>query len=267
MTDLIAPPVTRSHAASRRRVTFAHLLRSEALKLVTVRSTWWSLAVAAVLSVGISAMIAGASADFGPDYPAVNVILSPTQFTMLVAGILGTIAVTGEYSTGMIRSTLTAAPRRGAVVVAKAVPVAILMGLATTAIFATAIAVTAPILTEGIDWSEPSQSSVPLGYGVLSMVAFTLMGLGFGFTIRAGAGAIAATVGVLFVLPMVIHLFAMAGDGWQWLVDLGDHLPMNAAATLTTPGADEVLPSLYALAGWTAAPLLLGWGVLRTRDA
>jgi ABC-2 type transport system permease protein len=167
----------------------------------------------------------------------------------------------------MIRSTLTAEPRRGAVVLAKAAVVSVLMALVAAVIYAIAIVATAPFLTEGIDWSEPSQSAVPLGFGILSMVAFTLIGLGFGFTIRNGAGAIATTVGVLFVLPIVFSLFSMAGEGWRWIVDLAEYLPMNAAAALTTPGGEDMLPSLLALAAWALVPLLIGWGVLRTRDA
>ncbi|MDL9979565.1 ABC transporter permease [Microbacterium sp. ASV49] len=268
MTALATEPTTRSRTtASPYRLSFGHVLRSEWIKIVTVRSTWWSLAVAAVLSIAISMMIAGASAGFGVGFQAVGAILMPTQFTMLVAGILGAIVITGEYSTGMIRSTLTAEPRRGAVVLSKAVVVAALMAVVTAVIYAIAILATAPIFTHGIDWSTPADSIVPLAFGVLSMVAFTLIGLGFGFIIRNGAGAIAATVGVLFVLPIVTSLFSMAGEGWRWVVDLGKYLPMNAASALTAPGAHDLGPSLLALAGWALIPLLIGWGVLRTRDA
>ncbi len=268
MTALAAEPTTRSRTTtSPYRLSFAHLLRSEWIKVVSVRSTWWSLGVAAVLSIAIAMMIASASSSFGPGFPAVSAILMPTQFTMLVAGILGAIVITGEYSTGMIRSTLTAEPRRGGVILAKAVVVSALMAVVTAVIYAISIVATAPFLTEGIDWSEPSQSIVPLAFGVLSMVAFTLIGLGFGFIIRNGAGAIAATVGALFVLPIVFNMFVMAGEGWRWVVDLAKYLPMNAAGALTAPGAEDLLPSLLALAGWTLIPLLIGWGVLRTRDA
>lgn len=267
MTALAAEPTTRSRIATPYRLTFGHLLKSEWIKLVSVRSTWWSLAVAAALSIGISMMVASASKDFGPGFPAVNAILLPTQFTMLVAGILGAIVITGEYSTGMIRSTLTAEPRRGAVILAKAVVLSAVMAVVTAVIYAVAILATAPIVAEGIDWSKPSQSIVPLAYGVLSMVAFTLIGLGFGFIVRNGAGAIATTVGVLFVLPIVVSLFSMAGQGWRWIVDLGKYLPTNAASALTAPGATDIGPSLLALAGWTLIPLLVGWIMLRTRDA
>ncbi|WP_438352803.1 ABC transporter permease subunit [Microbacterium sp. CJ88] len=262
-----APESTRVPQHPRPRVTFPRLLRSEWIKVTSLRSTWWSLGIAAVLSIGISMLIASASRELGAGYPAVSAILSPTQFTMLVAGILGAIVVTGEYSTGMIRSTLTAQPRRGAVLAAKAVVVSLLMALTTAIVYAIAIVGTAPILTEGIDWSDARASIVPLALGVLAMVCFTLLGLGFGFIVRNGAGAIAITVGVLFVLPIVLTLFSLGGEAWRWVVDLTQYLPSNAAAAVSSPGNDDLLPHLLTLLGWVFVPLLLGWTVLRSRDA
>lgn len=264
-------PATRAQSADRAaspyRLTFARLLRSEWIKVTTVRSTWWSLGITAALSIAISMMIASASAAFDGGFPAVSTIVSPTQFTMLVAGILGAIVITGEYSTGMIRSTLTAEPRRGAVVVAKAVVVSVLIAVTTVVTYAVAIAATAPFLSDGIDWSEPRQSFVPLALGVVSMVVFTLIGLGFGFILRNGAGAIAVTVGVLFVLPIVFNLFAMFGESWSWIADLADYLPMNAASVVTEPGAEDLGIPLLTLAAWAVVPLAGGWAVLRGRDA
>lgn len=268
MSTLTAtPPATAAATTSAYRVTFPRLVQSEWIKLTTLRSTWWSLGIAALLSVGISMMIAAASAEFGPGFPAVSTILMPTQFTMLVAGILGAIAVTGEYSTGMIRSTITASPRRGAVLGAKAVVVSLLMGITTVVSYAAAIAATSPLLAEQIDWSDAAASVIPLGFGVLSMICFALIGLGWGFIVRAGAGAIAATMGLLFVLPIVTSLFTIAGESWRWIVDLGAYLPTNAAAEISAAGAQDVLPSLLALLGWVVALLVGGWAVLRTRDA
>jgi ABC-2 type transport system permease protein len=220
-----------------------------------------------VLSVGISVLITAASASLEAPPLGVTAIVAPLQFTMLVAGILGAIVVTGEYATGMIRSTLTAEPRRGAVVAAKAIVISVLMALTTVVSYILAILATAPLTTEGLDWSTPEQSIVPLGYGVLSMVSFTLLGVGFGFIVRNGAGAIAATVGILFVLPIVFSLFNIGGEAWRWLVDLQAYLPMNASADLTTPGSDTVLASAVTLVAWMVVPLVAGWAVLRTRDA
>lgn len=254
--------------ASPYRLSFGRVVRSEWMKLLTLRSTWWSLGVTVALSLAISLMMASASRDFGGGLAPVMTIVMPMQFTMLVAGILGAIAVTGEYSTGMIRSTFTAEPHRGAVLGAKAIVVAVVMALATALTYLVAILLTAPILGgAGIDWSDAAQSWVPLGAGVFAMAMFALIGLGFGFIIRNGAGAIAATVGVLFVLPIVLNMFVFAGESWQWIVDLGQYLPMAAAQMATTPAGDDVLRGILTLAAWPAALLLGAWAALRTRDA
>lgn len=257
---------TRS-SVSASHLTFGRILRSEAIKLFSLRSTWWSIAITAVLSVGISLLMAIASADFPADFPSVMAITAPIQFTMLLAGILGAIAVTGEYSTGMIRSTLTAVPRRGAVLASKAIVVGGFLALASAAIFAAAILATGSILTPAIDWSEPSQSIVPLAYSVLAMTVFALIGVSFGFVLRNGAGAIAATVGLLFVLPLVIDLFRLFGPAWEWIADLGRYLPMSAAQVLATPGADEIGSALIAMGTWVLVGMLSAWAVLRVRDA
>lgn len=249
------------------RLTFPHLLRSEWIKLVSLRSTWWSLGIAAALTVGIAWMFAFATRDGAMSVTPINVILLPTQFTMLVVGILGAIAVTGEYSTGMIRSTLTAEPRRGRVLVAKSLVVGMLVAASTAFTYVVATAVTAPWIHAPIEWGDAAQSTIPLAFGVLSMIAFALIGVGWGFIVRNGAGAIAATVGLLFVLPIVLSMFSMAGESWQWLVSLGDYLPMSAAAELTTPASEQIVPALLSLSSWVAGLLLLGWATLRSRDA
>ena len=267
MTALAAAPRRATHTTTH-RLSFAHLMKSEAIKILTLRSTWWSLGVTAALSVGISLLIALATSGMGGGMEPTNVILAPTQFTMLVAGILGAIVVTGEYSTGMIRSTLTAEPRRGAVLLAKALVVAVTMMVTTVIIYAVAIAATAPLLGgTGIDWATPADSIVPLALGMLSMACFTLMGVGFGFVLRSGAGAIAVTVGVLFVLPIMLSLFSIAGPDWMWVVDAGKYLPVSAAGSLTRAGATDLVEPALTMAGWVLAPLLLGWIALRSRDA
>lgn len=275
MTAVIAEAAPRTAAPY--RLSFPRVVRSEWIKLLSLRSTWWSLAITVALSIGVSLMIAASlqssrdtAADVGAtfDFAAVMTIVTPMQFTMLVAGILGAIAITGEYSTGMIRSTLTADPRRGDVLGAKALVVGSVMAITTALTFAGAAVVTAPILgSGGIEWNDVSRSWVPLAAGVFAMATFTLIGLGFGFLIRNGAGAIAGAVGVLFVLPIVLSMFSIGGESWQWLVDAGQYLPMSAVQAATQPGGEDVLRGILTLAAWPAALLLASWAALRARDA
>lgn len=102
------------------------MVRIEWIELTSLRSTWESIAGVALLSLGPSALFASImvfSVNSGGDRPAgvgSGIVLGPTQFTMLLAGALGAIVVPGTYATGMIRSTLTAVPRRGMVVASSA---------------------------------------------------------------------------------------------------------------------------------------------------
>lgn len=269
----VAPAAARTAPASPYRLTFARMLRSEWIKLVSLRSTWWSIGIVAVLTVGIAVLVAtalsgqGAGAQVG-----IQAVVLPIQFTMLLAGILGAISVTGEYSTGMIRSTLTADPVRGSVLAAKSLVVAAFLFLTSLLTFLAASAAVTPILADegGIAWGDPSQSILPILAASLSMSVFALLGVAAGFTLRAGAGAIAATIGVLFVLPLVFNMFGMAGPDWAWVVDLGQYLPMAAAQSAILPSDEWGLsePVAYlTLGGWVVAGMLAAWAVLRSRDA
>lgn len=270
-------PAAGSSAADAYRLTFPRVVRSEWIKFTTLRSTWWSIAITAVLTIGIALLITGAIAGSGgpAGFSAITAVTSPVQFTMLLAGILGAIAITGEYGTGMIRSTLAAVPVRGMALLAKAVVVAGAMFIASFVIFLAAALAITPLLTaeQSFDWGSPRGTWLPLLAASASMAVFALIGLSFGFLLRSGAGAIAVTVGVLFVLPIVASFFVMAGPGWQWIVTAGDYLPMTAAnhlifaSTSSGPDAPAALPAALALAGWSVGGLLAAWTVLRTRDA
>lgn len=280
MTTLTEPRRSTHVSTAGWHLTPMRVIRSEWIKLTTLRSTWWSIAIVAVLSIGMSLLIvlslvafadeAGADAGMGMGIGNVGIVLMPIQFTMLLAGALGAMASTGEYSTGMIRSTLAAEPQRGRVLVAKAIAVAALLAVSTALIFAIAAAIVTPLAADvaPLDWTRPEQTLVPLLYGVLSMVCFALIGLGIGFALRNGPAAISTTIGILFVLPIVLHILALTG--MEWTQNLADYLPSTAVEALVIPGMTsgvETVPALVTLAVWTLVPLVGGWAVLRTRDA
>ncbi|WEG10297.1 ABC transporter permease subunit [Microbacterium horticulturae] len=262
------------------RLTFGRVLRSETIKLLTLRSTWWSIAVVAVLSVGLATIVAASMSAFNDaastsaaqlSQLVASAVISPIQFTMLLAGALGAIAVTGEYSTGMIRSTLTAEPRRGVVLSAKAIVVAALLLVVSLIVFVVSTLPAAAIIgTSPIDLADPGIVLQPILYGALSMAVFAVIGLSWGFLLRSGPGAIAATVGLLFVLPIIGMIFPSEG-AWSWISHAATYLPMSAAQSLTVPpGADGALTipvALITLAAWVVAGLLGSWAVLRSRDA
>lgn len=264
--DIAAPQKTSPY-----RLTFPRALRSEWIKLSTLRSTWWSIAITAIITIGVALLVAQ-SMDV-PGFEPIQAVVSPVQFTMLLAGILGAIAVTGEYSTGMIRSTLAAAPLRGSVLAAKAVVVAVFLFIASGLIFTAAALVVTPVFA-GRDmpfgWDSPEQSWLPILATSISMAVFALIGLAFGFLLRSGAGAIAATVGLLFVMPIVMMIFSSPDPAWQWIDEVSYRLPMTAAQSAILPQPDAGLDaagSYLTLAGWVGAGMLSAWAALRTRDA
>ncbi|WZH36293.1 MAG: ABC transporter permease subunit [Microbacterium enclense] len=248
-------------------LSFRRLVTSEAIKLLTIRSTWWALGIAVAANVALTGLVMLFLVDTGARIEAVSIIVGGSSLTMLIAGVLGVISVTGEYSTGMIRSTLAAEPRRGRVVVAKALVLAITIALTTcVAYLASALLTTVGGIGE-IRWAEPSASVLPLLGGMFAMVSFALIGVGFGLVIRNAAGAIAVTVGVLFVLPVFVSLFYAGGPSWSWMDDLAALLPATAAAQIVSLGPGENVGPAIVLFAWPVGLLAVGAGVLRTRDA
>ncbi|MBS1699101.1 MAG: ABC transporter permease [Actinobacteria bacterium] len=258
------------------RLTLPRALRAEWIKLTTLRSTWWSIAITAVLTIGIGALIAFALTASGEAPRGLNGIMAvvmPLQFTALLAGILGAIAVTGEYSTGMIRSTLAADPKRGRVLAAKAVVLAVFLFLASLIMFAVSAVIVSAILGahgQALEWSTPDKVLLPVLAASATMAVCALIGVSFGFLLRSGAGAIAATVGLLFVLPIMSNFFALGGKDWKWVLDAADYLPLAAAQNAILPSDTAPFSAGVAfltLGVWVAAGLLGSWVVLRSRDA
>lgn len=267
-----ASPLIRSESgtASTHRITFVRAMRGEWIKLATLRSTWWSIGVVAALTIGIALLIAVA-AD-APGFSPILAVVLPIQFTVLFAGILGAISVTGEYSTGMIRSTFAANPLRGSVLAAKSLVIAAFLFVSSLVIFFVAAFVASAVMSgpgQGLDWSDLSASVLPLVVASLAMSVFAVIGVAFGFVLRSGAGAIAGTVGLLFVLPIVTNFFSFAGESWQWVMQAASYLPVAAAHSAILPeNAPLDAPVAYlALAAWVAAGMLAAWTALRTRDA
>lgn len=252
------------------RLTFMHQLHSELIKLLTVRGTWWSVAIVAALNIGLALLVTmtlSAPAD------VMMAVVAPIQFTMLLGGILGVISVTAEYATGMIRSTLTATPTRGSVLVAKAVVLAVFMFVVSSVILFAAAVVITPLAAASdmtVPWADAAQSIVPIVSAAGAMALFALLGLGVGFLLRSGSGAIAVTVGVLFVLPIIVSLLAGLAPDARWLLNLGDHLPAAAAQSAIMPADDWGLgvgEAWATLIAWPGIILLGAWAVLRRRDA
>lgn len=264
------------------RLSFAHLAHAEWIKLVTLRSTWWSFGMVALISIGLSVLMAASLSAFLGDAgqmtvaesneQAVMVILFSTVLTQMLAVIIGTISVTGEYSTGMIRSTLTAAPKRISSLLAKALIVGLSLFVSTLVVFAVTALLTGPLLPTGaLDLSDPGTSLMPILGASFYLAIIAIVGVGLGFIIRNGPGALAASIGLVFVAPLLIGFFPQIPQ-LEWLHELASYLPSNAGQSLflgypMSGHAVDAAPAVLTLIGWALVALVGGSAVLKTRDA
>lgn len=261
------------------RITFPRVVRSEWIKLTSLRSTAWSLALIVLIGVGMATILAatidldGAPADAAT---AQSVTLSATTvgFTLgqLVAAVLGALSLGGEYATGMVRSTFAAVPRRLPVLWAKAVVL-----FASVSVVGALTAFTSWAVTYGLfdakGLASPMDGDLALalvgGAAYLGLVA--VFALGVAAAVRSSAGSIAVALGILLVLPTLVMVLGMAVE---WLVDVQPYLLPNAGNDMfsipPSGGVTEgsLAPQVAALVAtaWTAASLAVGALVLRGRD-
>jgi ABC-2 type transport system permease protein len=254
---------------------FGDSLASEWTKLRTVRSTFWSLLTAIVLGIGLSALIAAANAHAYSTLSAHDKLsFDPTAlstaglfFSQLAIGVIAILAITSEYSSGTIRTTLSAVPQRGYVLAAKSLLLAVVAVVVTTAIAFAAFFIGQAIFSGhhlNVSLSDPGVLRAVLGTA-LYMGALALFALGLGTVIRHTAGAITALVGIVFVLPAVTQALP---DTWKH--DLARYLPANAGGAITSVYHDSTSlgpwTGYFVFLLWVALAIGSAWYVLRRRD-
>ena len=194
-----------------RPVTQAQVIRSEWIKLRSVRSSWLVLAaaVAGIAGAGLlvsyatgahwSASSAAARADFSP----INQDLIGVNLAELAVGVLGVLTATGEYGSGMIRATFAAVPRRLPVLAAKAgVLAAVTFAVCLAAVLIAFVGGQALLGPHGLGIGHPETAQAVLD-ATLYLTGVSVLGVALGFLIRSTAGGIATVIGVLFVLPLL----------------------------------------------------------------
>ena len=256
-------------------------LHAEWTKLRTVSGPAWLLAGAVVLIVAVSAAATAAvRCPAGTACPVDTPKLSLTgiEFGQAVVAILAVLVISGEYSTGMIRITLTAMPRRSAVLAAKALLVAGLVLAAGTIAVGGSLLAGRVILpghgfTPGRGFPLESLTDGPTlraaAGSVLYLALIALLSLGIATVVRDSAVAIGVVLGLLYLSPIIIAV--VAGDP-VWSHRLERYAPMNAGLTIQDTTGLHGLPispwgGLGVLAAWAAAAMLAGGLVLRWRDA
>ncbi|WP_210481137.1 ABC transporter permease subunit [Naasia sp. SYSU D00948] len=254
-------------------VTFARVVRSEAVKLRTLPSTYILLAGSIAAMVAVGALAAGGLVLASRDgHPAADAAIRavPTaglSFGQLLLGALAVLLISSEFGTGSIRPTLTAAPRRLGVLAAKAL-VAALLGAVTgaAAALATHLLVQPILAEENLDYRLDGQADwwALLATGLyLALVA--VLAVALGTLLRNSAGAIVAVIGLLFVLPTALSMIP-----GETAADILRYLPSEAGNQLmaTEIGDGELRPweGGLVMAGWTLTALVAAAVGFRRRD-
>jgi ABC-type transport system involved in multi-copper enzyme maturation permease subunit len=250
-------------------LTPRRVLRSEWHKLWTLRSTWITLLTAGVLTLGIG-LLMGATYETGGgdgDVDVVVLTLIGVQFAQIAFAVLGILVTAGEYSTGMIRASMTTVPRRLPVLWSKAA----VFGAVTLAITLLTAFVTFPaaqLFFAGTDQEASLGDPGVVRALVGSSAGLTLLGLialGLGALVRSVPGAIGAFIGGVMILPEVMGMLP-----YDIVADAVEYFPAKALESLMSaepvPGAASPGGALLALALWAAATLALAGATLKRRD-
>ena len=264
-------PVAAGHPALPRsagRATLAGALRSEFTKIRSVRSTYWTLLATLVIVVGIGALFSyGAVHNFTNLPPGAQAasraheVSQATQRSLfglilgqLIIAVLGALTVTSEYSTGMIRTSLSVQPRRGVVFAAKALvfsAIALVAGLVAS--FASYFLGQAILSGQHINSTlgQPGVLRAVIGGG-LFLAACGLLSYGLGALIRHTAGALTASFGLLFVLTILAGFLPQS-----WAVHIDKWVPFNAGGAIW-----ENSSGVHMFSPWTGFAVFCGYAAV-----
>jgi ABC-type transport system involved in multi-copper enzyme maturation permease subunit len=306
MANAIAPslPLTALPSATG-RAGLAGTIRSEFTKLRSVRSTYWTIAAMVIVSVGFAAIAGFAIAQNLHTNPANKAGMDATQAALggffelgqLIIAVLGALTITSEYSTGMIRTSLTAMPRRGTVYAAKLlvfgtvtlvvsvitsfiaffVGQAAMSGSGVSASLFHSVTIPANAIVNGSPNNVTFSGTIVISPGTvltailgtaLFVTVVALIAFGLGAIIRHTAGAITSVIGLMFIIPIIFQLLP---DAWRW--DIMRFFP-DAAGRVLSVTVGQQNPHLWS--AWPQfgvtllyAAVFLGVGayLFRKRDA
>ncbi len=261
----------------RGRVTQLRVARSEWTKLHSLRSTRWSLLVATVLTIGFPILFASIiSARWGHMSPAerahrhpMDVALAGVNVSQLAIAVLGVLVITGEYSTGMIRASFSAVPKRLPVLWAKAVDFGLVSFLLMLPSVLIAFFASQAILHRHhilqISFSHPGVARAVLG-GALYLMLVGIFALALGAIVRNTAGGIAIFAAIFFVIPPLLNVLPTS-----WNNSISPYLPDSAGRSIfsLTTGAHSLSPGpgLALFVGYILLAVAIAAWLLERRDA
>jgi ABC-2 type transport system permease protein len=250
----------------RLKVTGRRVLRSEWAKLWSLRSTWITLALGSLflLAFGTIAVLryksmVNSGQPMDPDFAdatTLSLALFGVPFAMIALGVLGVLTTSGEYSSGMIRSTLAAVPRRLPVLWSKAAVYGVIAFVVGAAAAVIAFLISSGVMSgtdRAMTISDGGVLRSLLGVGVyLGLVG--VIGVALGALLRSTAGGISALVGTFLLVPGLMSLLPKS-----WRADLTPYLPSNAGESVFalqhTAGTLTAGAGLLVLLGWTVLAL------------
>lgn len=257
------------------RVTQARVALSEWTKLRSVRSTRWTLLATLLLIIGIGILACVVfenrwthlSPHERANFQPLRASLVGVNFAQLAIGVLGVLTITAEYSTGMIRATLSAVPKRLQVLWGKALVFALVaFVIALPAVFIVFFAGQGILSGRHINIGLSHPGVVRALFGAaLYLVVMGLFGLGLGAITRSTAAGISALAALIFVLPPIIGLLPTSTAN-----SINPYLPSNAGGAVWTihPDPNTLAPwtGLALFAGYAALSLVIAAVLLRRRD-
>jgi len=272
---------TSPSALKDERIRFVDVARAEWTKFRSVRSSRWSLAVLAAVVIGASALLAGVQrGDWatmsGSDRhdlladPVGNTLMMGMLWGSIIAAVLGVTVISSEYSTGAIRSTTLAVPRRGRFLAAKAVVLGGAVLITSEVAAFVAFFISRAMLSADVPMSLSHSGTALAVSGVgLSVTVFALLAMSLGSLIRHTAGGVAAALALVAVVPTLTA--GLAGRTGSYL---NTFLPGgNAAKNIVSTGSghsDSVLsawPSFAVSCGWVVVLGAVAAWLLARRDA
>jgi ABC-2 type transport system permease protein len=280
-TSPTAPVQVPAAAPAEYRQRWGDLLASEWTKIRSVRSTVWTLLLFVVISVGLTALftwltVANWTGTHAADRDA-RIVIDPVGFILgaglglgqLTLCVLGVLVISTEYSTGVIRASLLAVPRRLKMLTAKSVVFAVLLIVVAEIVVFGSFFLGAAILHSHVpvSLSDHNVTRAVVGSG-LYLTVLGLFSLAIGAIIRHTAGAISTAIGVVFVLPILSGLLP-----GSWGAHINGYLPVQAGELIgqaNPPAGGNVLSAwqgfgVFCL--WTVVLLVIAGFLLQRRDA
>ncbi len=258
------------------KVTQARVAISEWTKLRSLRSTRWSLLVAVLLTIALPVLFAAVtSSHWGSmsaherlDRRPLDIALAGVNVSQLAVAVLGVLVITGEYSTGMIRASLTAVPKRLPVLWAKTAVFAVVAFLLMLPSVLIAFFASQAILSRHhilqISFLHSGVARSVIG-GAVYLMLVGIFALGFGAIVRNTAGAIATFAGIFFVIPPLMNVLPTS-----WSNAISQYLPSEAGRQIfsLTHGAHSLSPGPGAMlfVGYCALTFVIAALLLLRRD-